>query len=112
MFSRTLILAAIAIATVAALPMAASATSVYHPADGEAGVTKHLDHLTSTKSRAQVQAEVLAAQKDGTLFRIQRALPLPAETQGMNKTRAQVIAEMLNEPAAERRAREFLLAGG
>ena len=110
MFSRTLILAAIA--TVAALPMAASATSVYHPADGEAGVTKHLDHLTSTKTRAQVQAEVLAAQKDGSLFRIQRGLPLAAETQGMNKTRAQVVSELLNEPAAERRAREALLAGG
>ncbi|MCZ8112988.1 MAG: DUF4148 domain-containing protein [Rubrivivax sp.] len=110
MFSRTLILAAVA--TVAALPMAASATSVYHPAQGEAGVTKHLDHLTSTKTRAQVQAEVLAAQKDGTLSRIARGLPLPAETQGMNRTRAQVVAEMLNEPAAERRAREALLAGG
>ncbi|OSZ64857.1 DUF4148 domain-containing protein [Hydrogenophaga sp. IBVHS2] len=110
MFNRTLILSAIA--TFAALPMAASATSLYHPADGEAGVTKHLDHLTSTKTRAQVQAEVLAAQKDGSLFRIQRSLPLPAETQGMNKTRAQVVAEVLNEPAAERRAREALLAGG
>ncbi len=110
MFSRTLILAAVA--TVAALPMAASATSVYHPAQGEAGVTKHLDHLTSTKTRAQVQAEVLAAQKDGTLFRIQRSLPLAAETKGMNKTRAQVVSELLNEPAAERRAREALLAGG
>jgi hypothetical protein len=110
MFSRTLILAAIA--TVAALPMAASATSVYHPAQGEAGATQHLDHLTSTKTRAQVQAEVLAAQKDGTLFSIQRGLPLPAETQGMNRTRAQVVSELLNEPAAERRAREALLAGG
>ena len=110
MFSRTLILAAIA--TVAALPMAASATSVYHPAQGEAGATQHLDHLTSTKTRAQVQAEVLAAQKDGTLFSIQRGLPLPADTQGMNRTRAQVVSELLNEPAAERRAREALLAGG
>ena len=110
MFSRTLILAAIA--NVAALPMAASATSVYHPAQGEAGATQHLDHLTSTKTRAQVQAEVLAAQKDGTLFSIQRGLPLPAETQGMNRTRAQVVSELLNEPAAERRAREALLAGG
>lgn len=110
MFSRTLILAAVA--TVAALPMAASATSVYHPADGEAGVTKHLDHLTSTKTRAQVQAEVLAAQKDGTLSRIALGLPLAAETQGMNRTRAQVVSELLNEPAAERRAREALLAGG
>ena len=72
----------------------------------------HSDHLTSSKTRAQVQAEVLAAQKDGSLSRIARGLPLPAETQGMNKTRAQVIAEMLNEPAAERRAREALMKGG
>ncbi|MGD9832047.1 MAG: DUF4148 domain-containing protein [Piscinibacter sp.] len=110
MFSRTMILAAVA--TFAALPMAASATSLYHSAPGEAGFTEHPDHLTSSKTRAQVQAEVLAAQKDGSLSRIARGLPLPAETQGMNKTRAQVIAEMLNEPAAERRAREALMKGG
>jgi len=110
MFSRTMILAAVA--TFAALPMAASATSLYHSAPGEAGFTVHSDHLTSSKTRAQVQAEVLAAQKDGSRSRIARGLPLPAETQGMNKSRAQVIAEMLNEPAAERRAREALQIGG
>lgn len=59
MFSRTMILAAVA--TFAALPMAASATSLYHSAPGEAGFTVHSDHLTSSKTRAQVQAEVLAA---------------------------------------------------
>ncbi len=47
MFSRTMILAAVA--TFAALPMAASATSLYHSAPGEAGFTEHPDHLTSSK---------------------------------------------------------------
>ena len=47
----------------------------------------------------------------GTVW-TQRSLPLAAETQGMNRTRAQVVSELLNEPAAERRAREALLAGG
>jgi hypothetical protein len=110
MFKSTLTLATLAM--LPTLPMAASAASVYHPADGEAGVTIHLDHATSTKTRAQVTAEVLAAQKDGSLARIARSLPLPAETQGMNKTRAQVIADMRSETPQARSARQAGYLGG
>ena len=46
------------------LPVMAQANSLYHPASGEAGFTEHLDHLKSTKTRAQVMAELEAARKE------------------------------------------------
>ena len=43
------------------LPVMAQANSLYHPADTDAGYTEHPDHWKSTKTRAQVMAEVEAA---------------------------------------------------
>lgn len=94
------------------LPVMAQANSLYHPASGEAGFTEHLDHLKSTKTRAQVMAELEAARKDGTLALMQRNAPLPVKATGPGKTRQQVIAEMLNESPEQRRARAELLTGG
>lgn len=94
------------------LPVLAQANSLYHPAQGEVGFTEHPDHWKSTKTRAQVMAEVEAARKDGTLELIQRGAPLPQKATGPAKTRQQVIDEMLNEPAEERRARLALQRGG
>jgi hypothetical protein len=93
------------------LPVMAQANSLYHPAQGEAGYTEHPDHLKSTKTRAQVIAEVEAARKDGTLALIQRNAPLPMKSTGPGKTRQQVVDEMLNESPGERRARMELLNG-
>jgi hypothetical protein len=42
------------IALAIAAPGLASASSLYHPADGEVGVTTHPDHLQSTMSRDDV----------------------------------------------------------
>ena len=94
------------------LPVMAQANSLYHPASGEAGFTEHPDHLKSTKTRAQVMAELEAARKDGTLALMQRNAPLPIKATGPSKTRQQVIAEMLNESPEQRRARAELLTGG
>jgi hypothetical protein len=73
---------------------------------------EHLDHWKSTKTRAQVMAEVEAARKDGTLALMQRNAPLPIKATGPGKTRQQVIAEMLNESPEQRRARMELQSGG
>jgi hypothetical protein len=100
------------VALVLALPMLAQANSLYHPSTGEASFTEHPDHWKSTKTRAEVLAEVEAARKDGTLVLIQRNAPLPQKATGPAKTRQQVIDEMLNEPAEERRARLKLQRGG
>ncbi len=94
------------------LPVLAQANSLYHPTAGEAGFTEHPDHWKSTKTRAEVLAEVEAARKDGTLLLIQRGAPLPQKATGPAKTRQQVIAEIRNEPAGERRARLALQTGG
>ena len=94
------------------LPVMAQANSLYHPAQGEVGFTEHPDHLKSTKTRAQVMAELEAARKDGTLALMQRNAPLPMKATGPSKTRQQVIAEMLNESPEQRRARAELLTGG
>lgn len=100
------------IALALTLPVLVQANSVYHPASGEIGFTEHPDHWKSTKTRAQVLAEVDAARKDGTLVLIQRGAPLPQKSTGPAKTRQQVIDEMLNEPADARRARLALQTGG
>ena len=94
------------------LPVVAQANSVYHPAPGEPGFTEHPDHWKSTKTRAQVMAELEAARKDGTLALMQRNAPLPMKATGPGKTRQQVIAELLNESPEQRRARAELLTGG
>lgn len=96
----------------AVLPAVAAADSVYHPAPGEVGFTEHWDHFKSQRTRAEVLAEVDAARKDGTLALIQRGLTLPEKATSPAKTRQQVIDEMLSEPAAQRQARQALLAGG
>lgn len=109
-FTHRLALPVLAIA--AALPAVAFAESVYHPAPGELGFTEHWDHLKSTRTRAEVQAEVEAARKDGTLALIQHGLPLPGKSTGAAKSRKQVVDELLNESATDRLARQSLLIGG
>ena len=94
------------------LPVMAQANSLYHPADTDAGYTEHPDHWKSTKTRAQVMAEVDAARKDGTLALLQRGAPLPVKSSEPPKTRQQVIDEMRAESPDARRARLELLTGG
>jgi len=107
---RLVLLPAVAIAMT--LPLAAQANSVWHTASGEAGVTYHPDHFKSTKTRAQVMAEVEAARKDGSLALLQRGAPLPMKSVEPPKTRQQVIDEMRAEAPDARRARLELMTGG
>ena len=109
---NTLRLALPVIAIAMSFPLAAQASSVWHPAPGEAGVTYHPDHFKSTKTRAQVMAEVDAARKDGTLLLLQRGAPLPVKSSPPPKTRQQVIDEMRAESPEARRARIELYPGG
>lgn len=94
------------------LPVLAQANSLYHPAQGEVGFTEHPDHWKSTKTRAQVMAEVEAARKDGSLALLQRGAPLPMKSVEPPKTRQQVIDEMRAESPDARRARLELMTGG
>ena len=95
-----------------ALPMAAQADSLWPPASNEQGFTYHPDHFKSTKTRAQVLAEVEAARKDGTLTLMQRGLPVPIKSSAAPKTRQQVVDEMRSEAPEAQRARLELYSGG
>lgn len=101
-----------AITAALALPGLSFANSMWHPDSGEAGFTYHPDHLKSAKTRAEVLAELDAARKDGTLALMQRGAPLPVKASGPGKTRQQVISEMRNESAEQRRARMEMHGGG
>lgn len=106
---------ALAIVAGFALPNIAHASSVWHAANTEAGVTYYPEHFKSTKTRAQVTAETAAARNDGTFDRFQAQYqfnePVPAKDAGPGKTREQVVAELNSETADERKARMNLLAG-
>ena len=101
-----------AIILATALPMAAQADSLWHPASNEQGFTYHPDHFKSTKTRAQVLAEVEAARKDGTLTLMQRGLPVPIKSSAAPKTRQQVVDEMRSEAPEAQRSRLELYSGG
>lgn len=86
--------ATVAVVSTLALPGLAQATSTYHDASGEAGFTYHPDHAPKGKTRAEVVAEVEAAQKNGTLALMQRGI-FPAVKDGTRaKSRADVVAEV------------------
>ena len=92
-----------AAALVLSAPGLASATSLWHDGPGEAGATYHPDHIKSTKTRAEVLQELDAARKDGSLWYLQRGLPIPEKSTGPGKTRAEVQREVLNMTPEERR---------
>ncbi len=100
------------VAMALSLPLVAQANSLYHPAQNNVGFTKHPDHWQSTKTRAEVLAEVVAARKDGTLRELHSNQQGPMATTRSGKTRQQVAAEVLNESTEQRRAREAMLSGG
>ncbi|MEI2677405.1 MAG: DUF4148 domain-containing protein [Burkholderiaceae bacterium] len=108
MNTRRIIAAAAVIAFALTSPMGASATSLWHDAPGEAGATFHPDHFKSTKTRADVLQELEAARKDGSLWYLQRGLPIPEKSTGPGKTRAEVQREVLSMTAEERRQWQML----
>jgi len=113
-FAKYTVLALAATAALT-LPALSHATSMLHAANSEAGYTYYPEHAKSTKTRAQVSAETAAARKDGSLDQYQAQyqlnVPVAAKDAGPGKTRQQVVAELSNETAEERRARMNLLAG-
>lgn len=86
----------IAAVTLASAGTASFATDSYHPASSaEEGAVLRTDHMKGL-TRAQVEDDVLAAKRDGTLTNISRGYPpryphssVPAS----NRTRAQVEQE-------------------
>lgn len=60
----------IAAASLLALaPLAAQANSIWHQGYGEETLTYHPEHVTQTRTRAQVAAELQTAQQNGSVPR-------------------------------------------
>lgn len=105
-------LVSIAVTATAALPGLATADTAWHATYDDAGASFHADHLTSTKTRAEVLAELDAARKDGSLYLNQREFVFPQGVAGPAKTRQQVLDGLRKQTAMERRARFELMVGG
>lgn len=110
---------AIAAATIAlSVPAVSMASAAVHFVGGEIGYVEHQNFTKSTKSRAQVQAEVQAAMQDGSLQALQLSRqfslpePVSAAKLGPAKTRAEVLADLLNETPEQRRARQEWYSNG
>ena len=89
-----------AAATVAAtlfVPVGAMANGLYHPANGEAGVTYHPEHA-KWSSGQQVALELEQAQKSPAWNAASRGAPWPVQNAGKPKTREEVNAAM-RDPA-------------
>lgn len=92
-----------------ALPLGVQASSTYHPSRGELTGEYFADHAFTSKSRAEVTAELERLKREGNLQRMQLGLGYPMPNPG--KTRDEVRAEMQNMTAAER-ARLRSMGGG
>ena len=101
----------VAAAATMGLPVIASA-AYEHPANNQQGVTVHPEHFKSEKTRAQVQAEAVAATQQGRLSYGERSYPNSVPSAGPGKTRAEVLDELRNESPADRDARGRLYTGG
>ena len=99
-----------ALAVLLAIPGLVSATSLWHESNGEGGATFRPDHIKSTKSRAEGLQELAAARKDGSLWLLQRSLPVPVKKTGTGKTREEVRKETSNLSVEE--LRQVKMIGG
>lgn len=107
--SLSSLIAATAAVIALGLPGLASA-EYWHPANNEAGVVVHPEHFQSDRTRAQIRAETVAARQRGCLPVSESNYPCAMPGTGSGKTRAQVVDELRNEPAAARAARLSLMA--
>lgn len=84
------------------VPSVAQANAEWHFTGGEVGYTSFPDHVTSTKTRAEVLRELEQAKADGSYFYLQRGVPVPSRDTGPGKTREQVLKELVNISPEER----------
>lgn len=90
-------------------PSLAQANAAWHQGRGD--IVRFTPEHVNANTRAQVISELDAARRDGTLRFLQLALPAPAKSVAEPKTRQQVVNEMLNQPADQRRALNELYRG-
>lgn len=99
------------LAVVLVVPSVAQANSEWHFTGGEVGYTSFPDHVTSTKTRAEVLRELEQAKADGSYYYLQRGVPAPSRNAGPGKTREEVIKELVNMTPEERARMDELYFG-
>ena len=99
------------LAVVLVVPSVAQANSEWHFTGGEVGYTSFPDHVTSTKTRAEVLRELEQAKADGSYFYLQRGLAVPSRASGPGKTRAEVLKELVDMTPTERAYMNELYSG-
>ncbi|WP_291586693.1 DUF4148 domain-containing protein [Comamonas sp. UBA7528] len=110
--TRTPILLSMACATLALTAMNnAFASSYIHPKNSEAGYVTYPDHFRSDRTRAQVQAETAEFLKNGGPHVFRNSNYPVVDTSPSNKTRQQVLDELLNETPEQRKARREMYRG-
>ncbi|MCV2216285.1 DUF4148 domain-containing protein [Thauera sp. Sel9] len=81
------------------LPGTALADSDWHVVNGE---HVFVNHVKSTKTRADVMRELEQAKADGSYLYVSRGLPVPSRHAGPGKTRQEVLDELKSIPPSER----------
>lgn len=109
--SRFISIPALAIvAGLLAAPSLAQANSAWHQGNGNV-VQFTPGHVASTKTRAQVNAELNEIIANGTLRYYQWNVPVPVKTPVQTQSRERVVNDMLNQSPAQRRAMSELYNG-
>jgi Domain of unknown function (DUF4148) len=91
-----------ACAAMLATPGMSFGTSEWHLVNGEVGYIFHPEFFKSAKTRADVQAELDAARKDGSLWYLMRGFPVPVKSTG-ERSREEVRKDVLNMNFEQRR---------
>jgi Domain of unknown function (DUF4148) len=105
-------IAAIFLSTGLVIPGVSSASSLWHENNRENGATFHPDHVKSNKTRADVKQELELARRDGSLWYLQRGLPIPVKASVPGKTREEVRNELPSMSSQERKQFETSWGGG
>jgi hypothetical protein len=112
MKTSTQTIAAILLTTCLAVPGLSFAKSLWHENNSEKGASFHPDHVKSNTTRAEVKQELESARRDGSLWYLQRGLPVPVKSPAPGKTREEVRNELLSMSPQERRQFEKSWGGG
>lgn len=103
---RTHMLVPLAVAAGIALPSLSYANHARsYPGYGEVGFKDHATSTRSDKTREEVNADIAAGRKDGTMWLSLRGVPAPVKSTAPAKTRQEVADELKDESVSVRYAR-------
>jgi len=115
MRTRYLVTLAASVLALAAPTMSQASASYHYIGSGDASYAYLPDHDQSSKTAAEVRAELASAREKGNSAALQGNRPVanaPTPSNGLGKTRAEVLNDLYSETRQERRARAQIYSGG